>query len=54
MLLVITVNDNKLSSNKITMGNKIELIADGVDYYEIKDGKISAGCIIILTDKAGK
>jgi hypothetical protein len=52
--IYLAVDDNKLSSNKITLGKKIELIADGVDYYQVKDGKVNPGCRIILTDKAGK
>ncbi len=52
--IYLVVDDNKLSGNKIALGKKIELIADGVDYYEAKDGKVSPGCLIILTDKAGK
>ncbi len=52
--IYLAVDDNKLSTNKITLGKQIELIADGVDYYQVKDGKVNPGCRIILTDKAGK
>jgi hypothetical protein len=52
--IYLAVDDNKLSTNKIALGKKVELIADGVDYYQLKDGKVNPGCRIILTDKAGK
>jgi hypothetical protein len=52
--IYLTVDDNKLSSNKIAMGKVVNIIADGVDNYTIKDGKVFPGCTIILTDKAGK
>ncbi|WP_462255026.1 hypothetical protein [Ferruginibacter sp.] len=52
--IYLTVDDTKISSNKITLGKKVELIADGVDFYEVKDGKVNPGCRIILTDKVGK
>ncbi len=50
----LTVDGNKISSNKVTLGKEIHLVADGVDYYEEKEGKVFPGCSIILTDKTGK
>ncbi len=52
--IYLAVDGNKLSTNKISLGKELMLIADGVDYYEVKDGKVNPGCTIILTDKAGK
>ena len=52
--IYLTVDDKKLSDNKVILGKKVELIADGVDYYQVIDGKVNPGCRIILTDKAGK
>lgn len=51
--IYLTVDDIKLSSNKISLGKEVKLIADGVDYYQVKDGKVFPGCRIILTDKTG-
>jgi hypothetical protein len=50
----LSVDGVKLSSNKIALGKEIHIIADGVDYYEEKEGKVFPGCSIILTDKTGK
>ena len=50
----LTVDKNKLSNNKITLGKVVNIVANGVDYYEIKDGKVFPGCSILLTNKAGK
>ena len=47
-------SNNKLSSNKITMGAEVKIIADGVVNYVSKEGKVYPGCTIILTDTAGK
>lgn len=52
--IYLTVDGNKLSSNVIALGKQVVLIADGVDYYQVTDGKVYPGCRIILTDKAGK
>ncbi|MBC7848322.1 MAG: hypothetical protein H7Y31_01235 [Chitinophagaceae bacterium] len=42
---------NKLGSNKIKLGSKVELFATGVGNYGVKDGKVYPGCQILLTDK---
>ena len=52
--IYLTADDIKLSTNKITLGKEVVLVADGVDYYQVKDGKVYPGCRIILTDKNGK
>ncbi len=52
--IYLTVDGIKLSSNVISLGKEVVLIADGVDDYQVKDGKVYPGCRIILTDKAGK
>lgn len=52
--IYLTVDNTKLSSNKISLGKEVVLVADGVDYYQEKDGKVFPGCRIILTDKSGK
>jgi hypothetical protein len=44
----------RLSNNKISLGSKIAVTASGVDYFEVKDGKVFPGCRIILTDKNKK
>lgn len=45
---------NRLKDNKITLGSKVYVIATGVDYYEIKEGRVFPGCRILLTDKSKK
>ena len=45
---------NKLSSNKITLGTKLLVIATGVNHYAEKNGRAFPGCTIILTDKNKK
>jgi hypothetical protein len=50
----LTVDGNKLSNNKVSLGKEILVVANGVENYEEKSGKVFPGCSIILTDKAGK
>lgn len=45
---------NRLNNNSIPLGNKITIVATGVDYFETKDGKAFPGCRILLTDKNKK
>ena len=42
----------RLSDNKINLGTRVFMIANGVDYFTEKDGKVFPGCQIILTDKS--
>ena len=44
----------RLNSNSIAMGSKINITVTGVENFVVKDGKVYPGCTIILTDKAGK
>jgi len=44
----------KLNSNAVTMGSKINITVTGVENFVIKDGKVYPGCTISLTDKTGK
>jgi selenophosphate synthase len=50
----LTVDGNKLSSNKVSLGKEILVVANGVENYGEKEGKVFPGCSILLTDKAGK
>jgi hypothetical protein len=50
----LTVDGNKVNSNKVSLGKQILVVANGVDYYEEKNGKVFPGCSIVLTDKNGK
>ena len=52
--IYLSVDGKKLTSNSITLGKEVALIAEGVDSYQEKDGKVYPGCRIILTDKVGK
>jgi hypothetical protein len=45
---------NRLNNNRISLGNKIAIVATGVDYFETKDGKVFPGCRMVLTDKNKK
>jgi hypothetical protein len=45
---------NRLSSNSITLGSKIAVIASGVNNFVQKEGHVFPGCNIILTDKSNK
>jgi hypothetical protein len=50
----LTVDGNRLSNNKIILGKEILVVANGVENYKEKDGRVYPGCSILLTDKAGK
>jgi hypothetical protein len=50
----LTVDGNKISSNKVSLGKEILVVANGVENYQEKGGKVFPGCSILLTDKAGK
>lgn len=45
---------NKLTSNQVTLGNALLLVASGVENYKLVNGKAYPGCNIILTDKNKK
>lgn len=42
---------NKISSNQVTLGNSLLVVASGVENYKLVNGKAYPGCTIILTDK---
>jgi hypothetical protein len=44
----------QLSSNKIPLGSKFLIVANGVEHYTLKDGKAYPGVAITVKDKAGK
>ena len=50
----LTVDDSKLSSNKVTLGKVVKIIANGVGNHKVKEGRVFPGCSILLTDKNGK
>lgn len=52
--IYLSSNDSRLSSNKIPLGDKVSIIASGVNNFKEKEGKVFPGCTIILTDIAGK
>lgn len=52
--IYLTVDGNKINSNNVMLGKEIVVVANGVENYEGKDGKVFPGCTILLTDKAGK
>jgi len=47
-------SNNRLSNNKIPLGSAIKIIADGVENYTVKEGRVYPGCSIWLTSKDGK
>lgn len=44
----------KLSSNTVTLGDALLVVASGVENFKIDNGKAYPGCTIILTDKNKK
>lgn len=44
-------NESKMNSNKISLGNKVMVLATGADNFTVEQGKVFPGCQIILTDK---
>jgi predicted small secreted protein len=50
----LTVDGKRLSNNKISLGKEVLIVANGVENFKEKDGKVYPGCSILLTDKAGK
>jgi hypothetical protein len=44
----------KLSSNKVALGTRVNVMATGVENFAETNGMVFPGCTIILTDKAGK
>ena len=52
--IYLSANDSRLSSSKVLLGDKISIMASGVNNFKEKEGKVFPGCTIILTDNAGK
>ena len=44
-------SEQKLKSNKVKLGDKVMVLATGVENFTIEDGKVFPGCQIIVTDK---
>jgi hypothetical protein len=44
----------KLSSNEIRLRAMVMIVAEGVDFFAVKDEKVFPGCRIILKDKLNK
>ncbi|MBK6520943.1 MAG: hypothetical protein KBG47_00225 [Bacteroidia bacterium] len=52
--IYLVVDEQKANSNKIVLGKKVIVVANGVDYFTVENGKVFPGCSIVLTDKKGK
>ena len=52
--IYLSSNDSRLSSNQVTLGDKVSIMASGVNNFTEKEGKVFPGCTIVLTDTAGK
>lgn len=51
---LLIMNDEVLNHNDIPIGESFQLINDGVDGLVVKDGNVSVGCSLRITDKKGK
>ena len=52
--IYLSSNESRLNNNTVTLGDKISIMASGVENFKEKGGKVFPGCTIILTDKSGK
>ena len=53
--IILKENDGtRLQNNKVSLGSKISVSAQGVENFEQKDGRVYPGCEIIVTDKNKK
>lgn len=43
-------NNQQITSNVVELGTQIKVIANGVNNYVVKDGRVFPGCLIVLTD----
>lgn len=50
----LEVDGQKANNNKVVLGKKVIVVASGVDYFTVENGKVFPGCSIVLTDKKGK
>ena len=52
--VLMLMNDEVLNHNDIPLGESFLLVNDQLTGLEVKDGKVSVGASLIITDKAGK
>lgn len=52
--VMLVMNDEVLNHTDIPIGESFLLINNGVDGMKVKDGKVSLGCALKITDKKGK
>ncbi|HRD58488.1 MAG TPA: hypothetical protein PK504_10585 [Ferruginibacter sp.] len=52
--IYLSSNGTKIAENKITLGEKVEIIVTGVSNYVVKDERVYPACSIVLKDKTGK
>lgn len=52
--IYLVMDSAKVKSNKIPLGKKLIVEAQGVDFFTVEGGKVFPGCSIVLTDKSGK
>ena len=50
----ITVDGEKTQENSFAVGDKVVMNFEGVDYYELVDGKAFPGAALLVTDLNGK
>lgn len=50
----LLMNGETLNHNDIPLGEKFQLVNDGVQGLTEKDGKVSVGCALKITDSKGK
>lgn len=50
----LVVDGQRANTNKVVLGKKVIVVASGVDYFSVDNGRVFPGCSIILTDKKGK
>ncbi len=49
----LMLDGQRAGSNKVVLGKKVVVVANGVDYFGVEKGKVFPGCSIILADKSG-
>ncbi len=52
--IYLVIDSAKVKSNRIPLGKKVIVEAQGVDFFTVEGGKVFPGCSIVLTDKSGK
>jgi hypothetical protein len=52
--IYLVMDSARAKSNKIPLGKKLVVEAQGVDFFAVEQGKVFPGCSIVLLDKAGK